>query len=59
LQESQLLDAITHMLDVLIKQSIYLAAILVWCIPEFEQVPNFLQRHIQHTAAPDELKASR
>ena len=45
------------MLDVLIKQSIYLSAILVWRIPEFEQVPNLLQRHVQHTAVPDELKA--
>ena len=45
------------MLDVLIKQSIYLAAILVWRIPESEQVPDLLQRHVQHTAVPDELKA--
>jgi hypothetical protein len=42
------------MLDVLIKQSIYLAAILVWRIPESEQVPNLLQRHVQHTAVPDD-----
>ena len=45
------------MLDVLIKQSIYFAAILVWRIPESEQVPNLLQRHVQGTAVPDELKA--
>ena len=45
------------MLDVFIKQSIYLAAILVWRIPESEQIPNLLQRHVQHTAVPDELKA--
>ena len=45
------------MLDVLIKQSIYLAAIFVWRIPESEQVPDLLQRHVQHTAVPDELKA--
>jgi hypothetical protein len=43
--------------NVLIKQSIYVAAILVWCIPEFEQVSNFLQSHVQRTAVPDELKA--
>jgi len=45
------------MLDVLIKQSIYLAAILVWRIAESEQVLDLLQRHVQHTAVPDELKA--
>ena len=45
------------MLDVLVKQSVYLTAILVWRIPESEQVPNLLQRHVQHTAVPDELKA--
>jgi hypothetical protein len=44
------------MLDVLIKQSIYLAAILVWRIPESEQVPNLLQRHVQRSAVPDELE---
>jgi hypothetical protein len=44
------------MLDVLIKQSIYLAAILVWRIAEPEQIPNFLQRHVQRAAVPDELK---
>jgi hypothetical protein len=41
----------------LIKQSIYLATIVVWRIPASEQVPNLLQRHVQHTAVPDELKA--
>jgi|HubBroStandDraft_4_1064222.scaffolds.fasta_scaffold755115_2 hypothetical protein len=45
------------MLDVLIKQSIYLGAIFVWRIPESEQVPDLLQRHVQHTAVPNELKA--
>jgi hypothetical protein len=45
------------MLNVLIKQSIYLVAILVRRIPESEQVPDLLQRHVQHTAVPDELKA--
>jgi hypothetical protein len=45
------------MLDVLIKQSVYLGAILLWRISESEQVPDFLQRHVQHTAVPDELKA--
>ena len=45
------------MLDVLVKQYIYLAAIPVWRIPESEQVPNLLQRHVQGTAVPDELKA--
>ena len=45
------------MLDVLIKQSIYLAAILIWRVPESEQVPNLLQCHVQGTAVPDELKA--
>ena len=45
------------MLDVLIKQSIYLAAILIWRVPESEQVPNLLQSHVQGTAVPDELKA--
>jgi hypothetical protein len=44
------------MLDMLIKQCIHLAAILVWRIPESEQVPNLLQRHVQGTAVPDELK---
>src|SRR5438093_1586913 len=50
------------MLDVLIKQSIYLAAILVWCIPEFEQVPNLLQHHHHEDgccapeAAPTEIR---
>jgi hypothetical protein len=57
LQESQLLDAFAHMLDVLVKQYVYLAAIPVWRIPESEQVPNLLQRHVQGTAVPDELKA--
>jgi len=45
------------MLDVLIKQCIYLAAILVRCIPEFEEISNLLQGHIQRTAVPNELKA--
>ena len=45
------------MLDMFIKQRIYLAAILVWRIAESEQVPDLLQRHVQHTAVPDELKA--
>jgi hypothetical protein len=45
------------LLDVLIKQSIYLGAILVWRIPESEQIPDLLQRHVQDTAVPDELKA--
>jgi hypothetical protein len=45
------------MLDVFIKQSIYLAAILVRRIPESQQIPNLLQRHVQHAAVPDELKA--
>jgi hypothetical protein len=44
------------MLDMLIKQCIHLAAILVWRIPESEQVPNLLQRHVQGTTVPDELK---
>jgi hypothetical protein len=45
------------MLDMFIKQRIYLAAILVWRIAESEQVLDLLQRHVQHTAVPDELKA--
>jgi hypothetical protein len=45
------------MLDVLIKQCIYLAAILVWRIPECEEISNLLQRHVQRTAVPNELKA--
>lgn len=45
------------MLDVLVKQSIYVCAILIWRIPESEQAPDLLQRHVQHTAVPDELKA--
>ena len=45
------------MLDVLLKQSVYLAAILVWCIPEFQEISNLLQRHVQRTAVPDELQA--
>jgi hypothetical protein len=44
-------------LDVLIKQCIHLAAILVWRIPESEEVPNLLQRHVQRTAVPNKLKA--
>jgi hypothetical protein len=35
------------MLDVLIKQCIYLAAIFERRIPEFEEISNLLQRHIQ------------
>jgi hypothetical protein len=45
------------MLDMLIKQCIRLAAILVWCIPEFQKISNLLQGHVQQTAVPDEMKA--
>ena len=45
------------MLDVLLKQSIYLAAIFVGGIPKSEEVSNLLQRHVQHAAVPNELKA--
>jgi hypothetical protein len=34
------------MLDVLLKQSVYLAAILVGGIPKSEEVSNLLQRHV-------------
>ena len=45
------------MLDVLIKQCICLAAILVRRIAEFEEISNLLQRHVQGTAMPNESKA--
>jgi hypothetical protein len=56
LWQFQLLDAGSHVFNVLIKKRVHLAAIVVWPVPESEQVANFFQGHVKETAVPDELK---
>lgn len=45
------------MLDVLVKQSVHIAAIVVRRIAESEQIPNFFQGHVKGTVVSYELKA--
>lgn len=56
LQCGQLRDAMGDVLDMFIQEGIDLPAILFRSVPKTEQAADFVQRHIERPAVPDELE---
>ena len=54
LQRSQLLDAGSHMTNVFVEQIVHLLAIFVRRVFEAQQHSDFVQRHVQPSAVPNE-----
>lgn len=57
LERLQLRDARGHVADVVVQQLVDLTAIVLRRIAEFQQAADFVERHVQRTAAPDEAQA--
>lgn len=56
LKAPQFLNSIRNVADVLVEQGIHLAAVLLRRVPEPQQHPNLIERHVQVSALPDETQ---